>query len=464
MQLGRKDIAWNLIATCMRIASGLIVLPLVLRLLTKEEVGLWNIFVMIGSVVTLLDFGFSNSFARNITYIFSGAKTLKAQGYETIDKSDNSVDYDLLKSVIRAMRWFYGIMSIVFLFLFTVLSPFYLSKVLAQNNYSGDHNEIWIAWFVYGVLIAYQLYTYYYGSMLTGRGMVRQNLKNTALGQAFRIVSILVLLLLDFGIISLVIGQFIGDFLTRTLNYWSFYDKDIKAKLLISKLHNTKEIMKIMTPNAVKIGITSIGGFLVNKAVLLIASLYLTLPEIGSYGTTKQFIDLIASFGVLWFSTFYPKITLHRVNDELPHLKRMYIKGKLVLIFAFIVFGTGLVITGPALLEFIHSKTPLLSAPMMVVFLIVSFLESNHSMSGQMLMTKNEVPFAKPSIIAGITTVALLYILFTYSSLGIWTMILVPGVAQGVYNNWKWPLEVAKELKIRSKDYKIVLFEMLKFK
>jgi hypothetical protein len=142
----------------------------------------------------------------------------------------------------------------------------------------------------------------------------------------------------------------------------------------------------------------------------------------------------------------------------------MYIKGKLVLIFTFIVFGTGLVITGPALLEFIHSKTPLLSAPMMVVFLIVSFLESNHSMSGQMLMTKNEVPFAKPSIIAGITTVVLLYILFTYSSLGIWTMILVPGVAQGVYNNWKWPLEVAKELKIRSKDYKIVLFEMLKFK
>lgn len=462
MQLGKKDIAWNLIATSMRIASGLIVLPLVLRVLTKEEVGLWNIFVMIGSIVSLLDFGFSNSFSRNITYIFSGAKTLMAQGYEHIDKSDNTIDYNLLKSVIHSMRWFYGILSIVFFALFTTLSPFYLSKVLTNNNYSGNHNEIWIAWFVYGVLIAYQLYTYYYSSMLTGRGMVRQNLKNTALGQSLRIVSILVMLLLDFGIISLVVGQFIGDFFTRTLNFWSFYDKDIKAKLQISNLQNKKEIMKIMTPNALKIGITSVGSFLVNKAVLLIASLYLTLPEIGSYGTTKQFIDLIASFGVLWFATFYPKITLHRVSDELIHLKRMYIKGKLALFAAYFLFGSAMVIVGPILLEMIKSKTPLLPTTMMIVFLIVSLLESNHSMSGQMLITKNEVPFALPSIIAGISTVLLLYFFFTYTNLGVWTMILAPGLAQGVYNNWKWPLEVIKDLKISFKDYKNVVLLLLK--
>ena len=451
MQIGRKDIAWNLIATFMRIASGLIVLPLVLRLLTREEVGLWNIFITVGSVITLLDFGFSNSFSRNITYIFSGVKALRATGYETVDKSDNTIDYSLLKSVIRAMRWFYGILSVIFLGLFVIISPFYLTKIL--QNYSGNHNEIWIAWFVYGILVSYQLYTYYYGSLLNGRGMVKRYHQNVVIGQGCRIISILILLLLGYGIISLVIGQLVGDIVNRIICYVSFYDKEIKTELKASESLNTKEIMKIMSPNAVKIGITSVGGFLVNKAVLLIAPLYLTLSDVASYGTTKQLIDLIGSFGLLWFSTFYPKITLHRVSDELIHLKRMYIKGKLALIAVFLFCGLGLIVAGPFFMKLIHSKTPLLSTSMLIVFLIIAFLENNHAMSAQMLLTKNEVPFAKASIIAGLTTVILLYMGFTITNLGIWAMILAPGISQAIYNNWYWPRFVIKDLKINIFDY-----------
>jgi O-antigen/teichoic acid export membrane protein len=67
MQIGKRDVIWNFIATFMRIASGIIVLPLVLRLLPTQEVGLWNIFITIGSLATLLDFGFSNAFTRKNT-------------------------------------------------------------------------------------------------------------------------------------------------------------------------------------------------------------------------------------------------------------------------------------------------------------------------------------------------------------------------------------------------------------
>lgn len=460
MQIGKKDVIWNFVATFMRIASGVIVLPLVLRLLTKDEVGLWNIFLYIGSLATLLDFGFSNAFSRNITYIFSGVKTLKSKGYVAVDDTDKSIDYGLLRSVISAMRRYYGILAGLFLILFFVVSPFYLSVIL--KKYTGNHEEIWIAWFTYGVLVAYQLYTYYYSSILTGRGLVKRSLQIIIIGQASRILISVICLLMGLGILSLVIGQFVSDIVNRTLCYFAFYDKGIRTKLKVKSEIPVKEIMKIMTPNALRIGATTIGGFFINKAVMFIAPLYLTLSDIGSFGTTKQMIDLIVSLGGIWFNTYYPKTTLYLVNNDINGVKRLYIKGKLCLIAVFIVCGLGLIFVGPPLLVFIKSNTHLLSGSMMFVFLIVAFLEANHGMSGLLLLTRNEVPFVKAALVSGIAVLCLLYISFNYTSLGIWGMIISAGIAQAVYQNWKWPLMVKRELNLKLQDYWTTLVDTIK--
>ena len=462
MQIGRKDIAWNFAGTFMRVASGFIVLPLVWRIFPKEEYGLWTIFLSVGAIATLLDFGFANTFGRNITYIFSGVKTLKPKGYVAVPEDDKSVDYGLLKSVIVAMKKYYAILAGVFLLLFSIASPFYLSHILNKNDYAGDHQAVWIAWSIYGVLVTYQLYTYYYGALLMGRGMVKRNHQAIIIGQSVRILTICIMVLLGFGLISLVVGQFLGDFITRTLSYFFFYDKNIKVELAAAATSNTKGIMKIMQPNAARIGITTLGGFLLSKASVLVASVYLSFEIIGSFGATKQIIDLIAALGGIWFATFYPKITSHRVNNGSNHLKRMYIKGKLTLFFTFIICGAGLVIFGAGALTLIKSQTELLPPIMITVLLIVGFLESNHGMSAQMLLTKNEVPFAKAAILSGSAAICLLCAGFHFTSLGVWTVILAPGIAQVVYQNWKWPLEVIKDLKITTKDYWFVIRNFLK--
>jgi len=462
MQIGRKDVIWNFAATFMRVASGLIVLPLVLRLLPSPDVGLWNIFLSIGSIAALLDFGFSNAFSRNITYVFSGVKTLQSKGYSSVDKNDTTIDFGLLKSVISAMRRYYAILAIIFLAIFLAISHFYMSYILEKEHYTGDIKTVWISWFTYGGLVAYQLYTYYYGSLLTGRGLVKRNLQIIIVSQGFRIISTIILLLLGFGLFSLVVGFFVSDFLNRTLCYYAFYDKKIKHDIKVSKPIPVNEVMKIMTPNAVKIGVTTLGGFLITRGILLISPLYLSLPQIASYGTTKQMIDLIASIGGIWFSTYYPKVTLYRVNDQMDGVKRLYIKGKLALIFVFIICGLGIIFVGPPLLDLIHSKTHLIPGAMIFVFLIVAFLESNQSISSGYLLTKNEVPFMKASIFSGLAVLILLFASFYFTDLGIWGMILAPGIAQISYQNWKWPLLVSRELKLTIADYKKTLKDTFK--
>ena len=460
MQIGKKDVIWNVAATFMRIASGVIVLPLVLRLLPTQEVGLWNIFIRIGTLAALLDFGFSNAFGRNITYIFSGVKELKAEGYSVVPENDKTIHYGLLKSVISAMRRYYGILTAIFLLIFFIISPFYLTKIL--GNYHGNKQEIWIAWFVYGILVAYQLYTYYYSSLLTGRCMVKRSLQIIIIGQGSRIIASVAFLLAGFGIMSLVLGQLTSDIVNRYLCYKAFYDKDIKLHLKEKSEISVQEVMKIMTPNSIKIGIATVGIFFVNQAVMFIAPLYLSLEVMASFGTTKQMIDIIVSLGGIWLGTYYPKITLYRVNNDTEGVKRLYLKAKINMIASFAICGLGLMIVGPILLDLIHSKTQLLPTAMIAVFLLISFLEANHSMAITLLLTKNEVKFVKAVILSGIAVVCLLFIGLKLTSFGIWGMILAPGIAQAAYQNWKWPLLVRRELKVRFSDYIAAFISMLR--
>lgn len=459
MKLGRKDIFWNYAATFMRLASGIVILPLVVKILPAEEYAIWGIFLTVSSIPALLDLGFSNSFSRNIAYIFSGATELKAKGYIAVIRKDAEIDYGLLKTVIKSMQTYYGIMALVFITIFFIGSPFYMSAVLAK--YSGAKTEIWVAWFTYGALVAYEFYTCYYNSLMSGRGLIKRNMQIVIISQTTKILVSIICLFFGWGIISLVIGILVSDLINRTLSYYSFYDKQIKEKLIFAIVTPVKDIIKIMAPNSFKIGLTTLGLFAMSQAITLISPFYLTLPEVGQYTISKLMMSLIISMGGTWFGTFYPQLTQYRVRDENENIKRLYVKGLLVLIIIFVAAGSGLLLIGNPLLKLIHSKTMLLNNWILLLMLFFSFCEAIQSISTSTLLTKNEVPYFKSVLISGGASLILLFILFKFTTLGVLSMILAPGITLTLYQNWKWPYMVIKELKIKPVDFKNVTIETL---
>ena len=80
-------------------------------------------------------------------------------------------------------------------------------------------------------------------------------------------------------------------------------------------------------------------------------------------------------------------------------------------------------------------------------------------MAEWVLSTKNEIPFFKASLFAGGLMLILLFIFLRYTTLGIWSLILAPGIAQNIYQNWKWPYEVFSEFKIKIRDIKRVVLK-----
>jgi O-antigen/teichoic acid export membrane protein len=460
MRITKVDLTWNFAATFLKIASAAVLLPFILKMMPAEMVGIWTIFITITAFSSLLDFGFAPSFTRNITYVFSGVKELKKNGFETIGDQDKAIDYGLLKGVIDVMRWFYLRMAIILFVLLVTLGTYYIYTLL--QNYKGNQLEVYIAWMILCIISTYNLFTLYYASLLLGKGLVKESKKITIIGQVAYLIIAAVFILLGFGLIAIVSAQAISVIIIRLLSYRAFFTKEIKQNLSNSKAHSKKNIFNSILPNAVKIGITSLGGFMVNKSSIIFGSFYLSLEEIASYGITLQLMIVIPSLALIYINTYQPKIVQLRVEKNIEAIKVLYIRGQIFMSLTFIVGSLALIFIGQWALNLINSATPLIPSTMLIVALIILFLENNHAVAGGILLTKNEVPFFKASLFAGAITLILLFLLLQYTQLNLWAMIIAPGIAQGLYQNWKWPKDVKNELKIKRKDIASVILKTLK--
>lgn len=111
IKTSRNDIIWNYGANLLNIFVSILVLPLILRMLSPDELGLWYVFISISSLVLLVDFGFSTTLQRHITYAVSGVSEILEIGVPT--QSSNQPNYPLVKAIVIAAKRIYRSLSLI---------------------------------------------------------------------------------------------------------------------------------------------------------------------------------------------------------------------------------------------------------------------------------------------------------------------------------------------------------------
>lgn len=441
--IGKREIAWSYAGTAFMIGAGVLLLPFILHKMPQETVGIWNIFQTITALVLLLDFGFRPTFARNVSYIFSGVKTLQKEGVAHIP-ADAEIDYGLLKGALIAMRRFYRYMALAVFVLLASAGTAYFYYIL--RKYSGDWQDAMIAWVLLIAINCYNLYTFYFESLLTGKGYIKRSQQINILGQAIYIGLAIGLIYAGLGLTAIVASQLISTVIRRVLMYRVFYTPELKARLDQSEPQEPKDILSAVTPNAVKIGLTQLGGFLVTKSAILIGSVFLTLEEVACYGITLQVMDILARCAMVFYQSYMPKLAQCRAENDIFGLRRYYLLCTGSLLAVFVVGGLAWIFLGEWALDLIGSQTQFVPTAMLCAMLLIAILENNHAQSAGFIMADNKIPFFIPSLVSGAATVLLLWIFLSPLHLGIWGLILAPGIAQLAYQNWKWPSVVIKEL------------------
>lgn len=441
--IGKKDIAWSYAATIFRVGSGIILWPFILSQMSAETVGIWNVMITIMGFVALLDFGFQPSFARNISYIFSGVKKLQKNGIQTVEDTEG-INYSLLAGTLQAMRKFYRWMALGVFLLLGTAGTAYFYQIL--QKYSGDQTDALIAWIVLIAINSYNVYTLYYNALLLGKGFIRRERQIMILSQSIYLCLAIALIYAGCGLTAIVASQAVSILLQRILAYKVFFTKELKQRLTHVEAEPTKEILKAIYPNAVKVGLTQVGGFLVTKSAMLIGSLFLTLEETACYGITLHVIDILARCSTVYYQSLAPKIAQSRANRDMITLRRHFAYSIGILATTFILGGSTIAFLGNWGLELIGSETRFLPTTMLCAMLLINLLENNHATAAGFISADNRIPFFIPSLISGAGTLLLLWLFLSVFHWGIWGMILAPGLAQLVYQNWKWPSVVIKEI------------------
>jgi O-antigen/teichoic acid export membrane protein len=348
------------------------------------------------------------------------------------------------------MKWFYARAAAVLFVLLATAGTYYMHTVL--KTYSGSHTEVYIAWAILVAINSYSLYTMYYDSLMQGQGLIKRSKQIQIVGQSVYLVVAVALILLRFNLIAIVNAQAFSVLIRRVLSYYTIYNPNFKQSLKNATARAKKEFIKPILPNAVKLGLTGVGGFLFNHSAIIMGTLYLSLDDIASYGLTMQIIGIIMGISNIYFTTYQPKIAQYRIMNNNNAIKQCFLKGSLLLSGIFIIGGIGLLLMGERLLYIVGSKTLILENSHLIAALLIAFLSANTSVAGSILLSKNEVPFFKSVLFTGGLILVLLFVCLGYLNLGMWGMILAPGIAQNCYHNWKWNYEVIKDLKITMKD------------
>src|SRR2546423_3330112 len=176
----RSAVAWSFVATALRFGSALFILPLILRRLPAEELGLWYVFLSLGTLATLVDFGFAPTISRVTAYLWAGARELKPYGLDDLSSSsrESSIDAQpnlpLLSRLIAALKVYYLTLGgTAFVLLGTVGGWWVFSKSRDLPNASS----LRIAFFVYALGVALNLVGNMWLYVLNGINRVRASLQ-----------------------------------------------------------------------------------------------------------------------------------------------------------------------------------------------------------------------------------------------------------------------------------------------
>lgn len=433
---------WSYIAQLLNISSGLLLLPAVLHYLDKSDVGLWFVFVTIGGLAQLLEFGFQPTISRNAAYIFAGARSLSASGLPSSLKPDNEAAVLLLADLISSSRLIYRLVATIAGVLLVPLGGVYIATLLSQAQ---SLPTVLTAWLLFAVGNVANLYFGYATALLIGCDYINESSKGIVISRCVFLVCGVVLLAFGCGLLGLGVSMLFSSAFGRLYAIRALArHPQIRRSLIIAPMRPSRAIAQMLWYNASRQGLVQVSTFVVQRANILVASSFLGLQAAASFGMTVSILHILSSMSMVAIQVRMPRIALWQTENRVDMLRLAYREIMVLSIGLYCVLFVGTIAIAPTLTSVFASGTALLPRWQFIALGIIFALEINHSIATVFISTLNKIPFVYPSVISGVSTLVLsLMLVEEMQAAG---LILSQGFVQLCYNNWKWPMVVQKQL------------------
>lgn len=452
IKITKKDVRWSYFALIFSNGVNVILLPFVLNRLSKNEIGLWYTFSAIGAIAVLLDFGLMTTVTRNVASIWSGVSVLRREGYDTSDRnSDGLPNYQLLEQFLEALRLVYFAMSMVILVLLSTVGSVYIVSICKGQISASRYLPAWI---VYLIAVATSVYYNYLNSVLKGMGAISESQKTTVVSKMVQLVLSMAGLLLGYGLLGISVAYLLSAVAMRQSAeryFWNYENNRFHIRLTpLYKTHpcEVSSLLKAIWPNTYKEGVITLAGYLSGQADILFSSAFLSLGASSAIGLTQQMFTLIIPIGNALYNSYVPLFSMDRIEGNQSDLKQKFCLSSGVSCYTALFGGLAAVCIAPYALRLIHSHSVIIGKMPAMLMLLYLLLNNNHTLCGSFIATGNRVPTYKAYVFTSIIFCSIQIILLKFTHLEVYALILPILICQLCYNNWRWPLEVAKEFGI----------------
>jgi O-antigen/teichoic acid export membrane protein len=427
-------VAWTLVFAVVRSCGNLLVLPLMLHKLPQEDLGFWYVFLSMGGLSALVDMGFFPSMSRVTAYLWAGAKQIDKLGVTPVQEEAGSIlapNYRLLADLVKTMRLYYLGLGIL---ITLVLGIFGTNWIMHKANHLANTRTIIGAWLLFLPAIFVNVASGMWHPLLSGINQVRLNQQILVWSLITNYVITFVGLLIGLGLFAPVAGYLAMGFLSRAAAQAKFNQLS-QGHAHRQSARWSRELLGTLWPTAWRTGIVMLGIYATLHASTLICTAYLGLKATASFGLSMQLALAAMSIATGFFIVKIPLIAQLRARGKAHEISQIVFPRMRWFWAVYIGLSLTTVLFGqPVLQNVLHSKTPLLSAPVLTALFVVIGLEGHHAVFREITLTSHRNPFAAPVLISGILIVLLSLILVQW--IGLWGLILAPGVVQICFNNW----------------------------
>ena len=436
-RLVKSAVVWSWLFNTLRLASGLIVLPLVLRKFSAADLGMYYLLLSLVKFVPIIDFGFGPTIGRFVSYAYGGAEKLQARGLQK-PASTGSPNYALLWQLLQATRTLYRYITLAILVILGIWGTYIVEFRIHETSSVLITRLAWITTLAAALL---DIYWSWWNTYLNGMNQVVVAARIGTLAMVVRFALSVGLLLGGAGLLSLPVAGLISSLLERQLA------RAQCLKLLqgqpAKKPAVFRETMRILWPNTWRLGVQFLSFYLSSIAVQICVKLF-DLETSGKYGLATQLIGIAAGMAAVWTQTKWPVIGQYQAQHEFARLRQILWPRVWLQTFTFLVLASGVVFLGPKLLQWFGHGREMLPLVWMLVLVAAVFFDMQFSLWTTLISTGNQLPHLWYTVATNVLSFVLSLTLVQFTHFGLGAFVLGPLIAGSLYNYWRWPFVAAR--------------------
>jgi O-antigen/teichoic acid export membrane protein len=451
VRLYDSAVAWTLVFAVVRSCGNLLVLPLMLHKLPPEDLGFWYVFLSLATLSSLVDMGFFPTMTRVTAYLWAGAQELQKWGASTVEEdadSPSAPNYRLLADLVKTMRLYYFGLGILITLTMAIFGTMWIAQ---KASHLSDARTIVAAWLLFLPAVLINTISGMWHPLLSGINRVRlaQQILVWALIANYAVTFIG--LLFGARLFAPVAGSVATGLISCTAAQVKF-SQFSRAKEYAKLARWSANILAALWPTAWRTGIVTLGLYATISVSTLICAAYLGPRATASFGLSMQLAYAGLSVATAFVAVKLPLIAQMRARNRINEISRLVLPRLRWFWMVYISLSLAAILFGePVLRDVLHSKTPLLSAAPLIGLFVVVGLDGHHAIFREITLTSHRNPFALPVAISGTIIIILSVMLVRW--IGLWGLILAPGIIQISFNNWWTVLVGLRSMGVSARDY-----------